>query len=176
MQSLSSPGARSVKAPDPESIPTREQVEAAEARRDAILAKIGRGEPITTRDGMALIWTGVLTERYVNYLKQAERDLVRLENRRLGKQARADRGAYVGGNMPYGFTWDETSQEWHTVEGEHRVLIEIKRLRDAGRGYHAIAEELNRRGIPTAKGGAKWRGPSVERILKNEFYERILGW
>jgi hypothetical protein len=173
-----------VQAPDPESIPTREQVEAAEARRDAIMAKIGRGEPITIQEGFALIWAGTLSERHVSYLKQAERDLValgreyaeRLDRQRHAQQSRAERGAYTGGNKPYGFTWDEASQEWRTVEAEHRVLIEIKRLRDAGRGYHAIAEELNRRGIQTPKGATKWRGPSVERILKNPFYGRLPGW
>jgi hypothetical protein len=173
-----------VKAPDPESIPTREQVEAAEAEHRAIMAKIGRGEPITTREGAALTRFGFLLARYRDYVEQAERDLAslgreyadRLERQRHGQRARAERGAYTGGNMPYGFAWNEADQMWETVETEHRVLLEIKRLRNAGRGYHAIAAELNRRGIPTPKGATKWRGPSVERILKNPFYGRLPGW
>lgn len=86
---------------------------------------------------------------------------------------RLARGAYMGGPMPFGFTWNESAQEWETVESEYLVLLEIQRLRADGIGVRRIAAELNRRGIPTPKGGEMWRPSSVDQILKNPFYARM---
>lgn len=45
----------------------------------------------------------------------------------------------------------------------------------AGRGYHAIATELNRRGIPSATGG-KWHQGTIRDMLKNEIYCGDFAW
>ena len=43
------------------------------------------------------------------------------------------------------------------------------------RGYHSIATELNRRGVPTSKGGT-WHQGTIRDMLKNEIYCGDFAW
>jgi Resolvase, N terminal domain/Recombinase len=45
------------------------------------------------------------------------------------------------------------------------TLAKIRRLRAQGKSLQAIAEELNRLCIPTARGGSQWRPSSVASVL-----------
>jgi DNA invertase Pin-like site-specific DNA recombinase len=45
------------------------------------------------------------------------------------------------------------------------TLAKIRRLRAQGKSLQAIAEELNRLRIPTARGGSQWRPSSVASVL-----------
>lgn len=45
------------------------------------------------------------------------------------------------------------------------VLAEMSLMREAGLSYHAIANELNARNIPTALGGEQWHGSTVRKSL-----------
>ncbi len=45
------------------------------------------------------------------------------------------------------------------------TVDKITRLRAQGKSLQAIADELNRLRIPTARGGAKWRSSSVASVL-----------
>jgi DNA invertase Pin-like site-specific DNA recombinase len=47
------------------------------------------------------------------------------------------------------------------------VRARIRRRRKAGKTLAAIAEELNREGVPTAHGGAKWYPSTVRAILSS---------
>ena len=47
---------------------------------------------------------------------------------------------------------------------EMRALTRIRRLRGRGKSYQAIAQSLNRAGIPAKRGGL-WFAPSVRSVL-----------
>jgi hypothetical protein len=51
--------------------------------------------------------------------------------------------------------------------GESDSLMMIQHLRAAGQSCDRIAEALNVNGIPARRGG-KWRGDTVNKILKRE--------
>jgi DNA invertase Pin-like site-specific DNA recombinase len=58
------------------------------------------------------------------------------------------------GRKPYGFR-----------PGESEVIRAMKKGRDAGYSFDAIAEHLNKNGFPSRRGGA-WIGATVQKILK----------
>ena len=43
-----------------------------------------------------------------------------------------------------------------------KLHLRIKRMRERGMTLQAIADGLNREGVPTLRGGAMWRPSSVE--------------
>lgn len=45
------------------------------------------------------------------------------------------------------------------------VVQQIRDLRDCGLSYQAICDELNRRGVPTARGAKRWTRSSVQSAL-----------
>ena len=45
------------------------------------------------------------------------------------------------------------------------VRARIRRERDAGRTYAAIADALTREGVPTAHGGRRWYASTVRKAL-----------
>jgi len=111
--------------------------------------------------------------------------LVRHETHR-GLQGRAIAGFSTGGSL-YGFTTFEeenpTDREhprkmWAIDETEAEVVRRIYRMFDQGsHGYRAIADALNREGVPAprnngrgGKHGGGWGHSSVRAILMNEKY------
>lgn len=58
---------------------------------------------------------------------------------------------------------------------EADTVREIFALRASGRGYAAIAQELNRRGIPSSR-GRLWVASGVRVILENSVYSGELTW
>jgi hypothetical protein len=46
------------------------------------------------------------------------------------------------------------------------LLSTINTLRAEGASYDKIADELEKRRIPTISGRGKWRGPAVSKFLK----------
>ena len=77
-----------------------------------------------------------------------------------GRARKRKREGRCEGRKPFGY-----------YEGEPEVLALIRRLRRKPRGkgkralsYQTIAEELNRRGVPTRVAGRQWHGESVRRI------------
>jgi site-specific DNA recombinase len=69
----------------------------------------------------------------------------------------------VFGPIPFGFRRDGDHLVLH--EGEQRVLGRIKRLRNKGKSYAAIANALNRASIPSKRGGC-WHAMSVRSVLR----------
>jgi hypothetical protein len=52
------------------------------------------------------------------------------------------------------------------LKAESPALVErITAMRERGLSLHAIADELNREGLPTARGGSAWRASSVQSAL-----------
>lgn len=45
------------------------------------------------------------------------------------------------------------------------VVADIERQRATGRSCRAIADDLNRRSVPTAHGGRQWYPAAVQKVL-----------
>jgi hypothetical protein len=53
---------------------------------------------------------------------------------------------------------------------EKKVVAHIVKLRRSGKGYPAIANALNEKGVPTfGRKGAHWFGPTVRAVCLREF-------
>lgn len=78
------------------------------------------------------------------------------------------------GNVPFGYKLDDTSTEVSKKTGAPAKLIEdpieqealaiVRELRSQGMSIRAMVEELNKRNVPTAKGG-RWHIKTVQRAL-----------
>ena len=89
------------------------------------------------------------------------------ENEKWSIKKRFQNGTFIISYPPYGY---------NNVEGEMVIVPEqaeiVKRIFSdtlAGKSTHAIAGELNTRGIPTKKGGA-WTPGTINGIIGNEKY------
>lgn len=83
----------------------------------------------------------------------------RLESAR---KAKAARGGYAHGGLPYGFESRDGALVPNDVE--QTALRRMHELADRGVGTREIARTLTAEGVPTKRGG-KWSSPTVARIL-----------
>lgn len=83
-------------------------------------------------------------------------------------QQRMEAGTFVFGYLPYGYTRDENGKMIiEPTEAEIVRLIFTSVLN--GMGTYKIAQMLDRKKVPTRKGG-KWSGSTIKGILTNEKY------
>jgi DNA invertase Pin-like site-specific DNA recombinase len=80
-----------------------------------------------------------------------------------GRQAKAARGGYAHGALPYGYRSVEGALA--PVPTEQRALARMKELSALGYSTRAIARMLDAEGHPTKRGGP-WSSPVVARILR----------
>ena len=83
---------------------------------------------------------------------------------------------YAIGPPPYGWRW-QTETEVAEVGQRRRGIVPVPEEGDtikwmaeqylAGRSILAIAQQLNERGVPTAKAGSRWTRSTVKRLLTN---------
>jgi site-specific DNA recombinase len=91
---------------------------------------------------------------------------------RRGLRQSAKRGRHIGTLAPYGYTKD-SDKRLHPDPKTAPIVRLIYRLYLDGFGSKAIAEELNRRGIPTYN-GKLWAAATVRNILRNPVYKGTL--
>ena len=89
------------------------------------------------------------------------------ENSKWSVQKRFQNGTFIISYPPYGY--DNDNGTMVIVPEQAEVVKEIFASCLAGKGTHAIAKELNARGIKTKKNG-KWGAGAVKAILTNEKY------
>lgn len=90
------------------------------------------------------------------------------KNVKWSVKKRMEEGTFVFGYLPYGYTKDAAgNMVIDPVESEIVKLIFDLALN--GMGTYKIAQLLDRRNVPTRKGG-KWSGSTVKGILVNEKY------
>jgi len=96
--------------------------------------------------------TRTLMRQMMGAIAQYEKAMIvmKLRGARERKKARTGR---CEGRKPFGFH-----------PGERRTLERMQALRKEGLGYLAIAETLDREGLPTRQ-GSPWQAASVRRIL-----------
>lgn len=81
---------------------------------------------------------------------------------KLANEGLARRGvAHSGGRRCYGYDRQE-----NVIPEEAAILREARERLVAGETLWAVAEDLNRRGVPSSSGG-KWTVPSVTRCIKS---------
>lgn len=106
--------------------------------------------------------TRALVRRILGAIADYERQLIRL---RLtgGINRKRAAGGYFAGQPPYG--WQAIGKTLVPFEPEQIVRRQIKAWVRNGWSARRIADELNRRGVPTKNGGA-WHPMTVARIAK----------
>jgi len=130
-------------------------VEAAAARVGARIASAaGEGEGDDP--------SAILMRRMVDAFAEYERHMIRARTRAaLG--VKRSRGERISGAAPYGCTFDATGRNVVAVHSEQTVIARIHALRATGASQKAIAETLNRDGVPAR--GTRWHATTVARIV-----------
>ncbi|ETZ32339.1 recombinase family protein [Mycobacterium intracellulare MIN_061107_1834] len=80
-----------------------------------------------------------------------------------GRAAKAARGGYAHGALPYGYR--SAKGQLVPVPAEQAALAKMKALATQGVPVNEIARELTAEGHPTKRGG-RWCGATVARILR----------
>ena len=117
---------------------------------------------------------GRLMMYIMGYAADRERLLI-AERTMRGKRAVAKSGRMpIGGGVArtYAYDYCEVTKTRSVNEAEAVVVRTIFEWYAGGWTLHRIAEELNRKGIPTKRGN-KWHPLTVRNILKNTSY---IGW
>ena len=136
-------------------------------------------EIFTVKEGEIKCETHI--DKIINYLRgwQAEGESLKTSIRVTEKHAQMVKEGKVVSNVPYGYRFVFTGEvnkkgkavrRVEIVEKEAEIVKEIFSMcYEQGMGSLRIANELNRRGIPTRK-NSKWQSVTIANILKNTFY------
>ena len=74
----------------------------------------------------------------------------------------------ISGRIPYGYDLQADGETLVKNDAEQAVIAIMRDLRRAGSSLTEIAQELQRRGIPTKTGNGVWIHTAVNAILKRE--------
>ena len=91
------------------------------------------------------------------------------QNIRMGYRRRMERGEFIASSPPYGYR-NAGGGRLEIVPEEAEVIRWVFESYLNGQGITAIAEEMNRRGVPKKHGGAAWIPYAVACWLRNEKY------
>ena len=84
-------------------------------------------------------------------------------------QSRAKSGAWNGGRVPYGYSYDKETKAFSLNRQESLVVKKLFRTYEATKSVIATTRNLNEAGIRT-RAGASWSTIGVHKILRNPFY------
>jgi len=101
-----------------------------------------------------------------------------LERTSAGRVAKAARGGYPGGGIPYGYLLIGARKDarWAIVPEQAAVVRRIFAARAAGATYQAIADLLMADGVPAPRGGPTWTAAATHRIATNPAYAGTRRW
>lgn len=89
------------------------------------------------------------------------------ENSKWSIQKRFENGTFKCSYPPYGYDWDG---EQMVINPEQAAVVkEIFAALLSGKGTHAIADDLNQRGVPSKRCG-RWTATTIRGMLSNEKY------
>jgi DNA invertase Pin-like site-specific DNA recombinase len=131
---------------------------------DAGVAFASATEPFDTSTSI-----GRMLVQLLGVFAEFERETI-IDRVTKGMATKAAKGKWPGGTRPYGYLVDRDTHRLvpHPQEAPH--LREIFRLYTEKRlGTRAVADELNRRGVPS-RTGAPWSGYTISRIIANPAY------
>lgn len=82
---------------------------------------------------------------------------------------KAMKGEWLGDRAPYGYANNKANKSLIVRDEEAAIVRRVFAAHQTGKGSKTIAEELNRAGI-THRGGKKWYGEAVLRLLEGDVY------
>ncbi|MFS8544027.1 MAG: recombinase family protein [Limnochordales bacterium] len=118
------------------------------------------GQTVNTATAMGRFFLSMMAA-----FAELERNLIAERTQAALSHKKAHREAYAP--TPYGF--DRDGEALVENPAEQRVLMMVRTWRAQGWSLRRIAEELNRRRIPSKKGG-RWHASTVRYILRNDLY------
>lgn len=107
---------------------------------------------------------GRMVVRMLGVVAEWERETI-AERTSTALQAKADRGEYTGGKIPFGKRLADDDRRLEDNPEEQAILDEIRRLRAEGLSLRAVADELNKRGV-ARRNGNDWHHVAVSRVVK----------
>ncbi len=137
---------------------TRDAIEIAERLDRAGADLVSLTEKLDTTSA-----AGKMLFRMLAVLAEFERDLV--SERTTAALAHKRRNGERTGGIPYGFRVADDGVQLVAIESEQVIIAEIRAMRQAGKSYRKIADELTGRGVPTKKGRGDWKHSAVARIV-----------
>lgn len=126
-------------------------------KNDIALVSLNETLDTTTPWGRAMI--GILSS-----FNQMESENIQVRTE-MGRKAKASTGGYAGGKPPIGYK--AVDGELVVVPQEAEIVRLVFELRKQGGTLVGIAQELNRRGYRTKKGG-EFLHSAIQNILANE--------
>lgn len=139
---------------------TRDTLEVSDALARSKAELVSLSERIDTTSA-----SGKMVFRMLAVLAEFERDQVS-ERTRMAMAHLRKEGRRHSRFTPYGMDLDERSGELRENEDEQRVIAQMRRLREEGCSYRAIADELTAAGIPTKHGAGTWTSKVVWTTLQ----------
>ena len=110
--------------------------------------------------------TGILFRNIMSSIAEFEGKII-YERLAKGKQAKAQKGGYIGGWIPYGYI--KENGKIVLAKDQAEAVRKIFRLRSEGRILKWICSHLNHTCVKTQFGG-QWHTSTIRRILGNRFY------
>jgi DNA invertase Pin-like site-specific DNA recombinase len=135
-------------------------IEAAVRRKGARVVSVA-GEGTENDDP-----TSVLMRRIVDAFGEYER-LIIAARTRAAMQAKIRRG-YRCGAVRFGYDLAPDGKTLVENASEQDAIREMRAMKGRGESLRAIAEALNRRGVPTKEGRPAWKHTTVNGILTRE--------
>jgi hypothetical protein len=105
---------------------------------------------------------------YVGDINSGYGDLIKEKMREKAKK-----GRYLGFGHPMGYNYENGVLKIDKKEG--KIVKDIFRRYLSGKSIGGIADELNKKGIPT-KHGRRWYKITVSKILRNPLYCGYISW
>lgn len=136
---------------------TKDAIEIGERLAKAGADLVSLTEAIDTTSAAGKMIFGVLA-----VLAQFERDLVS-ERTRAALAFKASRGERIG-EIPFGYVLDSAGRKLVEDATEQATLADLRRMRQGGLTWQAIADALNARGLKTKKGRA-WTWQNTRRLI-----------
>ena len=107
---------------------------------------------------------GKMIFRMLAVLAEFERDQVS-ERTRMALAHKRTNGQRISGNLPFGYDLAPDRATLTENPDEQAILADIRAARASGRSLRWIADDLNRRNVPT-KTGARWSHQVLAKMLK----------
>jgi DNA invertase Pin-like site-specific DNA recombinase len=109
---------------------------------------------------------GRMVVRMLGVVAEWERETIG-ERTSAALQAKADKGEYTGGNVPFGYQLADDGSTLEKRADEQRVIEAIRTYRDAGLSLRATADRLADREMYNRKGN-QFSASSISNIEKRE--------
>jgi site-specific DNA recombinase len=137
---------------------TRDTITISErlAKADADLVSLSEKIDTTTAAGKMVF-------RMLAVLNEFERDLI--SERTAAAMAQLKATGRTTGCVPFGYELGEDGRTLQPLHREQDAVKLMRDLRETGYSYRRIATELQRRGIKTKSGNARWTHTAVRYIL-----------